>query len=289
MGSHCVLHAFDFAKHRNEVVPALCQLFAQGSANPELSGLLAEHYQQALKQEQQFSDFYERHPKASLWLQQLQAGLGIELASVCEWMDTDLGTAHQSAADLKDKLQSTRGGCLSEHCTAREKCPFRRYSGPESYATTTMRVFQEMVMSSCENASLPSLQLLRSFSLRGVVDWYGYELGTQEDAADQAFFAAQDVLPLLLARLFRRGSTWGDRGGGSGEGLLGWLSPAESQQLAAALAAYDLTAKAAVPEGAWDHFVRDTLLPELRQQMADVRDFAQACADQQLGILMECV
>lgn len=149
-----------------------------------------------------------------------------------------------------------------------------------------MQACQAQVTAHClENPQ--AVNLGKKLQLYTLAWWYGNEMGHEYTAAEQFFFAAQDRLPLLLGRLCKRAGIWGWADGGYGEGCLGWLSAEEALQLAEDLQAYDLSVHAALPANLEDDYLREVAVPSMRASLAELRDFAQACGRQQLGIFLE--
>lgn len=74
----------------------------------------------------------------------------------------------------------------------------------------------------------------------------------------------------------KRGAALGHGGGGSGEGLLGWLDGQETSALVALLEAYPLAGPIPPTLGDLDPFLAQEYLPDLRAVMVRLRDFAAA-------------
>ncbi|MEZ0371435.1 MAG: hypothetical protein ACAI44_20245 [Candidatus Sericytochromatia bacterium] len=288
MGAFSRVLAFDHDRHERVVVPALRAFLDSGKLSAELGPIFDRQYQARLAAEAKYADFYAKHPKGSLVLEALKAGLRIDLSTVCNCLDQDLGARHTTAAELAAIQPGPKGGCHSDSCIAPRACPFHVLPPEVSDSEDTMSIFQQMVMTSSVEPPA-ALVLGRHFGFDRLCDWYGNEIGREDAAARQFFLSAHDALPLLLARLCKRGGIWGWRDGGYGEGLLGWLSWQEGLKLAKLLDAYDLLAEAAVPASLSDEYVREQVLPAMRLTLADLRDYARNCASQQLGILLERV
>ncbi|MGE3725189.1 MAG: hypothetical protein AB7I41_06535 [Candidatus Sericytochromatia bacterium] len=219
------------------------------------------------------------------------AGQGLDLQAVCDKLDRDWGVKHTELSELAAIQPTLKGGCDSLSCEARTRCPFHRgaqgqLSQGRSNAEAVMSACQAKLKAHCCKSPLP-INLGKDFQFYTLGWWYGNELGLEYDAAERAFFAAKDRLPLLLARLCKRAGIWGWADGGFGEGCLGWLSAEEALQLAEDLAAYDLSANAPLPVDLQDDYVRQVTLPAMRACLAQLRDFAQLCGTQQWGLLLE--
>ncbi len=196
----------------------------------------------------------------------------LDLQSFCDRLDRDWGVKHTGLSELAAIQPTLRGGCDSPLCEARKRCPFHRGAQAHLKAETVMRLCQAKAKIHCLESPTP-VNLGKDFQFYALAWWYGNELGLEYDAAERAFFAAQDRLPLLLARLCKRAAIWGWADGGYGEGLLGWLNAEEALQLAEDLQA--------------DDYLGPETLPAMRASLAQLRDFAQLCGSQQLGILLE--
>lgn len=285
MGAYTEIFAFDSARHRRLVVPALHELLRSGQLAAELQPIFEAQWAASQAAEARHAAFYQHHPKGSEQLAALQAGLGLEINAVCHCLDQELGLRHSSLAELAEARPDIAGGCHVAECAAKGQCPFHRHCGPVIAPELLMALFQ-----SCVNSSVveypPPITPGRHFQLHGLEAWYGHEAGVADEAAEAFFRASQDELPLLLARLCKRGAIWGWASGGFGEGLLGWLNPEESLRLVAALEPYALEAEAPWPAGL-DPYTAAEILPRMRQALAGLRDFAGLCASQGLGLLAQ--
>lgn len=284
MGAYSQVIAFDLNEHRQRVVPALCELLDSGQMSGVLETLFVCSYRRARASEGIHAEFYRKHPKVSDQMLALQAGLGLKLGQSCPCLDSDLGVRHTSLAELLAVRPDRLGGCDAQAGQGRELCAFNRHGSQPLSAEWLMALFQQLVKTACRDEP-PAEGLGRRLDLTGLSWWYGNEAGLDYDAAERFFEAAKDPVVLLLARLSKRGGIWGWADGGYGEGLLGWLDAEECLQLSEGLAAYDLSATAALPE-LEDDFLRQQL-PERRAEMACLRDFALSCSQQGLGILLE--
>jgi len=209
-----------------------------------------------------------------------------DLLEACQKLDLDLGVKHHGLSTLSEIQADRQGGCNATDCEARERCPFHRRSQAPLRSEHFMRVFQAKAKAHWLESPAP-VNLGKDFQFYTLAWWYGNELGLEYTDAERAFLAAQDRLPLLLARLCKRAAIWGWADGGYGEGCLGWLSAEEALQLAEDLAAYDLSGDAPLPADLQDNVVRQVTLPAMRACLAQLRDFAQICGSQQLGLFLE--
>lgn len=293
MGAYTSLYGFDSRRHAREVAPALIALLRDGDrglaqhgpAGARLLEILERAELEWARVEREYQEHYARHPRGSELLAEIRAGLGLDLVQACETLDAELGAVHEGVSDLIAIVPSLSGGCTSTDCALRQRCPFHPLNRRPLLAEIMMDLFQQLVMSS--SRSEPVFQLGKDFVLHQLIAWYSYELGHDDDEAEARFMAAQDELPLLLARLCKRGGIWGWGDGGFGEGLLGWLSPEEASRLAEALSAYELSPAAPIPPGLSDPYVGEQVLPELRGKLVLLRDAAAAFADRGLGILLK--
>lgn len=284
MGAITSVLAFDFKRHTQQMVPALQALLKDGKPADELQSLLDKQLQQSLAGEARHKRFYLKSPRWSEQLKRLEHGLGLDLAQVCLVLDQSLGLKYEELGHLADIQPSLKGGCKSQDCPARRRCPFHPLQQETISAELVMQLFQQAVRSS-SLADPEPLSLGRNFQLYQLSWWYGNEIGLEYDAAEKFFLASSDPLALLLARLCKRAAIWGWRDGGSGEGLLGWLSPQESYQLADQLEVYQLAAQAEVPDEL-DAYLRETMLPAMRMALSQLQNFALSCHSQGLGILL---
>ncbi|PKL76451.1 MAG: hypothetical protein CVV27_10215 [Candidatus Melainabacteria bacterium HGW-Melainabacteria-1] len=283
MGASTVFYPFDIANYLAQGVPALQRFLNQGELSPELSELVAARRRTYLTSEARHSDFYRVRSRPSERLDALCAGLQLDLAQDCTWLDETLGVRHMNLAELLTVQPARQGGCDNSNCAVRSRCPFYRHpillDHPD--AEIAMGLFQNLTTSFIRH-DLPPLHAGRLGQFRDLQLWYGFELGLEDDQAEAAFLAARDELPLLLARLTKRGAIWGWADGGFGEGLLGWLDPNECWQMAEALDVYDVSAE--LPE-LFDPYDQAVVLPELRQLMAELSELAKGCLNLGLGIL----
>lgn len=286
MGAYSSLRAFDFERHRQYVVPALQTWLETGQRSPELEASFKHQYQRHTEAENRHQDFYQQHARPSQQMFELQLMLERGQVELCEQLDADLGAKAKSLQAFAELVPQIHGACQSASCIERSLCVFNPQSAGYTHAEAVMRLFQQLVKSSC--LEQPEAVLLgKSFQFDSWPDWYGYEAGYQDDLRAVYELAARDSLAWKLARLTRRGAIWGWADGGYGEGLLGWLSPAECLDLCESLRVYDLQPDAPLPAELSDPFVQTQWLPEFRQSLLRLQDFAWDCGHQGLGMLLE--
>lgn len=287
MGAYSTLCAFDLSRYRATVVPAVRTLLATGHRDAALATGFDATLARLQRQEADHADHYRHHPKLSSELTGLAAGLGIDLATGCAFLDDDLAVREASPGGWLDVYARIDGACAAASCAVRARCPMHRDQGGPAGAEQFGWLIKDAAFACCVDAP-PAVELGRHATQGAFGSWYGLELGVDAWDVDPlaiAYRRARDPLARLLVALTRRGAGWGWGDGGFGEGLLGWLDPEEAAALAAGLAAYDLTPIAAVPAGlsAYDTEVE---LPAARARMAQLQDMAAACAARGLGVLM---
>ncbi|MBL8626153.1 MAG: hypothetical protein JNK64_32865 [Myxococcales bacterium] len=287
MGAFSTLCAFDLARYRATVVPAVRTLLATGHRDAALAAGFDATLARHRRSEAAHADHYQRHPKLSLELEGLAAGLGIELAAVCAFLDDDLAVREAPPGGWLDVHARIDGACAAAGCAVRARCPMHRDQRGPAKAEQFGGLIKDAAFACCVDAP-PVVELGRHATLASFSVWYGLERGVDPwgtEVLERAYRQGDDPLARLLVALSRRGAGWGWGDGGFGEGLLGWLAPEEAAALAAGLAAYDLTPTAAVPAGLSEHDA-EVELPAARARMAKLRDMAAACAARGLGVLM---
>jgi hypothetical protein len=285
LGAYSTLCALDVERLRVEVAPAVRTLLDTG----ERVGAIARRWQRELDEtraaEAKFVDHYAVHPKLSLELDALAAGLGIRLREHCALLDDSLAVSARSPAEMAAIVPSMHGACPSTACVVQARCPMHRTQAGPTRAEMFGSLVKAAVLGCCVDDP-PDAVLGRRGTLFELSWWYEHEAGRGDDDGDTVdrFLAGTDPLVALLVALTRRGAAWGWGDGGFGEGLLGWLDVAETAALADALDAYDLAADApASPD--YDDYTRSELLPRARAMVGSIGVHARSCSARGRGVL----
>lgn len=286
MGAFSTLCAFDLARYRATVVPAVRTLLATGDRDAALAAGFDATLARLRRGEADHAEHYQRHRKLSIELDALAAGLGIALVEECAFLDDDLAVREAPPGGWLEVSARIDGACAAAGCAVRARCPMHRDQRGPARAEQFGALIKDAAFACCVEAPA-AVELGRRGTLPGFRAWYGFERGGEvsDGALELAYRRGDDRVARLLVALTRRGAGWGWGDGGFGEGLLGWLDAEEAATLAAGLAAFDLAPTAAAPAGLGEYEAA-VELPAARARMALVRDMAAACAARGLGMLM---
>ncbi|MET3428808.1 hypothetical protein BJ973_008020 [Actinoplanes tereljensis] len=202
MGADAEIFVFDYERYRGEVVPVLTALLRTGLPASWLADLFtrAEHgYDQAWPR---LADRYRAEP--------------VDLARHCTWLGSDLRYAGPTRVD---RSVGKRVRCDAPSCPERTRCPFHRDSDPAGAESLNV-LHEALVASRCLG---PSVFLGRTIT----PDYYVPLLERLE-------VPAADPVRGLLDALATRGAALGHQYGVT-EGIHGWLTVAETAELAATL------------------------------------------------------
>lgn len=125
-------------------------------------------------------------------------------------------------------------------------------------------------------------------------NWYAMEMGEDgwEWTTGQTLrWLSGDPLLRLLLRATKRGSSIGFTGGGFGEGVLGWLTPAETLLLVSSLEPYRLGPEEPVPAdlAQADPFLVSDYLPSMREVLGALLQLARSANSRARGLaLIRC-
>jgi hypothetical protein len=214
MGNDAEVYVFDDARYREEVVPGMLELLAGrppawlhtlGDLDPEVAALFEQDVGALLE--------YARHNP-------------IDLARHCHYLQKDLG--YDGEAEGSWRVGFEGRACRSATCPERMRCPFHwtqanSLGGPVEDVNGAL---ERTVVQLCLGAS--------QFVGRSVNAAAFYN-----DLLTGLGVAAADPTRLLLQRLGRRGFVVG-YGFSSGDGIHGWLSAAETNELARRLGDLEL-------------------------------------------------
>lgn len=190
----------------------------------------------------------------------------------CQLLGRDLGLREQWLLEVVPRLD---GACLSSECPLRSHCPLHPAGQQEWNGESFQSDFQQAVGELREASTLLGRQaewhhFRNWFALEQAEDGWSWSEQTCRD------WQAREPLLSLLLRASKRGAALGHGGGGSGEGLLGWLDEQETSALVARLEGYPLDGEAPAGLADLDPFLSHHYLPELRLVMVRLRDFAAA-------------
>ncbi len=285
MGAFSTLCAFDLARYRATVVPAVRTLLATGHRDAALAAGFDATLARLRRSEADYADHYQRHPKLSIELDGLAAGLGIELAAVCAFLDDDLAVREAPPGGWLDVHARIDGACAAAGCAVRARCPMHRDQRGPAKAEQFGGLIKDAAFACCVEAPAP-VELGRHATLASFSVWYGLERGVDPwgtEVLERAYRQGDDPLARLLVALSRRGAGWGWGDGGFGEGLLGWLDAGEAGTLAVLLAGFDLAPTAPAPAALSEHDA-SVELPAARAPIARIGAMAAACAARGLGV-----
>ncbi|MBP6848373.1 MAG: hypothetical protein KA201_31720 [Kofleriaceae bacterium] len=285
MGAFSTLCAFDLARYRATVVLAVRTLLATGHRDAALAAGFDATLARLRRSEADYADHYQRHPKLSIELDGLAAGLGIELAAVCAFLDDDLAVREAPPGGWLDVHARIDGACAAAGCAVRARCPMHRDQRGPAKAEQFGGLIKDAAFACCVEAPAP-VELGRHATLASFSVWYGLERGVDPwgtEVLERAYRQGDDPLARLLVALSRRGAGWGWGDGGFGEGLLGWLDAGEAGTLAVLLAGFDLAPTAPAPAALSEHDA-SVELPAARAPIARIGAMAAACAARGLGV-----
>ncbi|WP_430782380.1 hypothetical protein [Actinoplanes sp. G11-F43] len=214
MGADAEIYVFDYQRYRTEVVPALVALLRTGEPGPYLTSFFRE------TAAGHRMDFAARWPQIAARLRMAPT----DLARHCTWLGPDL--RHLPGPRTGAPRVEQRGAlvCRSRFCPERVQCPMHQ----DRQATELLNILYEaLVLARC----LDRPQFVgRTF--HPLV--YGPVL-------DELAVPATDPVRALLAALAGRGAVMGYVFGPT-EGVHGWLTEAETADLAHRLSALPLPA-----------------------------------------------
>ncbi|MFG3700934.1 hypothetical protein ACGF5C_23930 [Micromonospora sp. NPDC047620] len=211
MGADAEIFVFDYGRYRSDVVPALLELLRTGEVVPWLDDV----FRAATPMDGQGYDVL--WPRLASQLRERPT----DLARYCTWLGPDLRYVGEDRVNRATREQLT---CPSLTCPERVRCPFRQDG--DRHAVEELNTLHEALVAVC--CLGPSQFVGRTVT----PDYYLPVLERQGVPAD-------DPLRALLAALARRGAALGYQYGVT-EGIHGWLTVAETAELAARLGHLDL-------------------------------------------------
>jgi hypothetical protein len=263
---------FDAVKLRATVAPALLDMVGRGRPAPWLADLMADRIDRMKLWE-------ARNPRYrgddSDVLAAIRDGLGLTLLGRCELVRHDLGVRDTPAA-LRQAVPAGTGSCRSTSCPQRDRCPLHLTGQEHVGAEPFMGLLRDVVEETCFAG--PVTFLGQDGTWFHFVTWYALELVLdffEEDEVAERYAADPTLMQLL--RLSRRGAAIGWEDGGSHQGLLGWLDPAETANLLDGLEPYDFRRPA---RGTLD----DEYLTGLREMIGLIVDTGTAAVANGMGI-----
>lgn len=207
MGSDAEIYLFDYRRYRGEVVPALVDLLRTGEPGPYLTGFFRDTVTGHRM------DFDSRWPAIAAHLHYPPA----DLARWCTWLSGDLGLPGvHTTAQRPDLI------CPSLTCPERGHCVLHRDRAAGEHLNV---LYEALVWTHC---------LDRPQFVGRTFDPYAYA-----PLLDALGVPAADPLRRLLTALGSRGAVLGYLFGTT-EGVHGWLTEAETTELAHRLSALPL-------------------------------------------------
>jgi hypothetical protein len=210
MGSDAVIYLFDYERYRDEVVPAFQRLLLEGDFEP-CSQILPDP--DALSIDERLLRYFRQHPT--------------DLVRFCHYLANDFAfPGPRPPLPWSAQIGWEARTCQSRTCPARQHCLFHVLQPEDDLVCEFNVLFEQAVCARC----LGEWQFVgRSVNAH----WY-------DEALQRMQVPGGHPLARLLHHLGSRGWVVGYECSGSGEGIHGWLTPAETEQLAAQLAALPL-------------------------------------------------
>ena len=206
----------------------------------------------------------------------------------CAFLRSDLGVRDLDPL-LLWVVPLADGPCGSSDCPGRLRCPLHP-SGKQVWDSEKLqRHFQAQLRARyCGNGGTV---LGRSAQWADFRNWYAMEMGedgwewTEEETL--RWLSSVPLLRLLL-RATKRGASVGFGGGGSGEGVLGWLAPDETLLLVSRLEPYPLGAGEPIPSGLAqaDMFLASDYLPSMRGVLETLLQLARLATSRERGLAL---
>ncbi|WP_213011463.1 hypothetical protein [Paractinoplanes toevensis] len=219
MGADAEIFVFDYERYRGEVVPALTALLRTGSPATWLADLFTRAAHAAVAVENSRPADHAGDDGYDLVWPRLAGRFRsepVDLVRHCTWLGSDLRYAGPTRVD---RSVGKRVRCGSLACPERPRCPFHRDNDP--HGAEPLNVLHEaLIATRCLG---PSVFVGRTIT----PDYYVPLLERWE-------VPAADPVRGLLDALATRGAALGHQYGVT-EGIHGWLTVAETAELAATL------------------------------------------------------
>jgi hypothetical protein len=211
MGADAEIHVFDYDHYRGAIVPALVEFLRTGTATPWLA--------KVIQMETRTDDVDD--PMSWPHLAERLQERPVDLDRYCDWLGADL---RYTGSTPVDRSVSKQLACASLSCPAREWCLLHRDQDRHGVEGLNA-LHEELTAVYCLGES--------QFVGRSVTPHFYLPVLERQDVP------AGDPVRGLLAALATRGAVLGYQFGAT-EGIHGWLTVAETAELAAGLHRLDL-------------------------------------------------
>ncbi|MGC4092866.1 MAG: hypothetical protein QM756_34275 [Polyangiaceae bacterium] len=271
-GARTAIHRLDYDRLCREVAPALSQLLANGvgSNSPAwLTDMLS------------WPGVTTASERGAL-----RAGLSLSSFGSCERLGPDLGLRDNDAW-LLAVAPAENGACPSRSCVESECCPLHA-RGQSRVQARSLHALLGAALAEC---LLPPLELGAPQPWAAFLEWRALEHEPHDPKWrdwDESRLLAEledDSLLALLLRLSKRGTLLLS---GSGEGLLGWLTPRETHSLKVGLEGGLHAAGERVPDSLsrYSAYAVQTELAQARELLAKVQRAVHEAAQRHEGVAL---